>query len=201
MAYKKETKKEELNKTEVKEDIAKENEDLKKQLQKMQNQLNLLMAKTLQEQKPETNKKERNIKFINLTSGILVLRGSQIWTIEGQFKSKSFLEREARMILNNTPNAIHMGLVYISDSKFVEENDLQEVYRNLLNEKELKELLNKDFSTIIEVFKNSNDSQRNIILQMVKDKKISGDFVDANVLVEISKIVNQDLLNIEEIAL
>lgn len=201
MAYKKETKKEDLNNVEVKEDIAKENEDLKKQLQEMQNQLNLLMAKTLQETKPEANKKERNIKFINLTSGTLVLRGSQIWTIEGQFKSKSFLEREARMILNNTPNAIHMGLAYISDSKFVEENDLQEVYRNLLNEKELKELLNKDFSTIIEVFKNSNDSQRNIILQLVKDKKISGEFIDANVLVEIGKIVNQDLLNIEEIAL
>lgn len=63
-----------------------------------------------------TNQKpERNIEFINMVPGTLVLRGNQIWKIEGQFNSRSFLEREARIIVNNMQNTIRSGYVYIAD--------------------------------------------------------------------------------------
>ena len=184
-------------------DISSENESLKKQMEEMRAQMEA-MSKMLAEAKsaPVAEKsgvnKDRNITFVNLTNGTAVLRGNSFWKLEGRFASRTFLEREARIIVNNMPNMIRSGMVYITDAQFVEDNDLSEVYLNILSDKDLKELLSHDASYVVDVYKNVSDGQKNIIIDMIVDKVLAGEKVDNNVLVELGQLSGKDLINIEK---
>ena len=184
-------------------DISSENESLKKQMEEMKAQMEA-MSKMLAEAKsaPVAEKsgvnKDRNITFVNLTNGTAVLRGNSFWKLEGRFASRTFLEREARIIVNNMPNMIRSGMVYITDAQFVEDNDLSEVYLNILSDKDLKELLSHDASYVVDVYKNVSEGQKNVIIDMIVDKVLAGEKVDNNVLVELGRLSGKDLINIEK---
>lgn len=181
-------------------DFAKENEDLKAQLAAMQAQMELLAKQVAspKESVVQKKKKEKTINFVNMTRGSLVLRGTQLWTIDGQFNSRSFSEREARMIVNNMGKTVRSGLVYISDAEFVEENDLGEAYQNILSNEQLKSLFNQNASYVIEAYKMVSDLQKKIIIDMIVEKKENGLPVDANILVELGKLSGKDLISIEK---
>ena len=176
-----------------------EKEALKAKLEEMQKQMAFMMGQ-LSAQTETTEKKpvkERNIPFINLTAGTFVLKGSQYWDLAGQFSQRMFLEREARIIVNNMQNAIRSGLVYIADAQFIEDNELEEAYRGLLDDKKFKTLLDNKSEYVIEVYKNASPSQQNIIIDMIANKKSNGESVDANILLELGKLSGKDLINIE----
>lgn len=178
--------------------LAKENELLKKQMEAMQAQMELL-AKQMAMGNTTTAKnskgQEKNIQFINMVPGTLILRGTQVWKIEGQFNSRSFMEREARIILNNMQNTIRSGYVYIADNDFIQDNDLGEVYANMLSDEQLRNLFNKNFNEIVEIYKTVSKAQQDIIVSMIKEKKASGAYVDANVLIKIGELCGQDLIH------
>lgn len=190
--------------TEVKENIenvndslAQENEMLKKQMEAMQAQMELLakqVAMNTNTASPINQKSERNIEFINMVPGTLVLRGNQIWKIEGQFNSRSFLEREARIIVNNMQNTIRSGYVYIADYDFIQENELTEVYDTMLSDQQLKDLLNKNFKEVVEIYKTVPKAQQDIVVRMIKERKEAGIQIDANILIQIGELCGQDLL-------
>jgi len=190
----KEAKVEEIEKQQVKEES--ENEILKKQIEDMKAQMAYLMGQ-MSTEKAKAPTKERNIPFINMVPGTLVLKGTQVWKIEGQFMQRSFSEREARVIVNNMHNAITSGVVYIADAQFIEDNDLTEVYHCILSNEQLKTLFQNKSEYIIELYKNAPELQQEIIIKMIMDKKLTGQPVDGNVLVELSKLSGKDLVGIE----
>jgi len=181
------------------EDIKKENDDLKAQLEELKAQM-ALMAQMMSA-KPETEnrsaKKDKRIRFVNLTNGSIVLRGTVMWRIDGQFNHRDFAEKEASIIVENMTNLINSGAVYIADKDFAEEHNLTDVYANLLDEKALRELLDKDGKTIIETYKMVNAAQKQIIVDMICSRKERGQFVDANAVIEIGKLCGKDLMLIE----
>ena len=187
-------KKEEVK--EVNDNLSQENELLKKQMEAMQAQMELLVKQMAMSNSPvvTTKKSERNIEFINMVPGTLVLKGSQIWKIEGQFNSRLFIESEARTIVNNMQNTVRSGLVYIADSEFIKECELESAYTALLSDEQLKDLLNKKFNEVVEIYKTVPKAQQDIIISMIKEKKESGIQIDANILIQIGELCGQDLL-------
>ena len=182
---------------EVNDNLSQENELLKKQMEAMQAQMELLVKQVAMNTNTTntTNQKpERNIEFINMVPGTLVLRGNQIWKIEGQFNSRSFLEREARIIVNNMQNTIRSGYVYIADYDFIQENELTEVYDTMLSDQQLKDLLNKNFKEVMEIYKTVPKAQQDIVVCMIKERKEAGIQIDANILIQIGELCGQDLL-------
>lgn len=195
------TQKEENIATEVVENTASENELLKAQIAEMKAQMEM-MAKMMSMQKqtesqPEV-KSERMVTFVNLTNGIAVLRGNQNWTLDGQYASRAFLEREARIIVNNMPNMIRSGMVYITDAQFVKDNDLSDAYLNMLSDEEMKTLLSKDAKYVIDVYKNVAEGQKQIIVDMIIEQRKSGVKIDSNILVELGELCGKDLVHIDE---
>ena len=181
---------------------ASENEALKAQIAEMKAQMEL-MAKMMatkgdSEQATSAPKNDRMITFVNLTNGTAVLRGNQNWALEGQYASRAFLEREARIIVNNMPNMIRSGMVYITDAQFVKDNDLADAYLNMLSDKEMKELLAKDANYVIDVYKNVSDGQKQIIVDMIIEQRKAGVKIDNNILVELGELCGKDLVHIDE---
>ncbi len=190
--------KDEINAAVNNETVSAENEALKKQMAEMQAQMEAMM-KIIGNQTAPTEKKKpkKNIKFVNLSNGGVSLRGTRMHSMEKQFEVRSFSEAEARSIVANTPNLIREGFVYIMDSDFVEDNDLSDVYENLLNDKQMEELLTKDSAYVVDVYRNASEGQKEIIVDMIINKKLLNSTVDANIVEEIGKLCGKDLRNIE----
>lgn len=178
----------------LKETIAQQQE----KMQEMMARIALLMkAQSAPAAPAEQPKKQNNIKFINLTAGSMNLRGTRLYNIPKQFGFKMLGEAEARLVVNNMPNAIADGYVYIANKAFVHECELDDLYANMLDDTQLKALLSENANDVCEVYKNASDGQKRIILDMVSDKRLNGQPVDANILVELGKLSGVDFMGID----
>lgn len=202
MAYKKpETKKEEKVEAVVDESISslkEENDSLKKQMEEMQAQLKM-MAEMISASKTATPdnspRAEKFIPIINLSTGVLVLRGTTVHTIEGQFASVTFREREARAIMNNARNVFVKGYAWIADEEFMKEYDLDIACANVLSDEKLKKVLDNSPEYVVEVYKSVPEAQKQIIISMIEEKRNNGQYVDANVIMRLSEVSGHDLMN------
>lgn len=182
-----------------------EKEQLKAQLAEQQKRMEEMMAQMqvlMQAQsnsvtpvKPANSNKQ--IVFINMTSGGLNLKGTRMYHIDNQFGTRSVQESEARVIVANMPNTIANGYVYIPDNEFLESCNMGGVYDGMLNDEQMKTLLNQDANYVCDVFENATDSQKRIIIDMVSDRQLNGKPVDANILVRLGKLAGVDFLDIE----
>lgn len=185
--------------------VANENEALKAQIAAQQEQMNKMMAQMEMMSKmmagvstqPQQDATKRNITFISMVKGGLTLKGTRFYHIDKQFGKRIFPETEARIILNNMPETIQAGLVYIPDRAFIEENELSDYYVNLIDDKTLKSLLKQKPEYVMEIYNNACNEQKKIILDMVVDKKLNGEDVDANIVAQLSKACGKDLINID----
>lgn len=166
-------------------------EELKAQMQLMSQMMAMKPVETIHKSS------DRPITFVNMSIGTLVLKGSTIWKIEGQFEKRDFIESEAIIIANNMRDAIRKGYVYISDPEFVDSQHLTEVYAHLLTPEQLKDLFDKDTKYILDAYRMAGDEQKGIIEDMVAKKRLAGESVDANLLVEIKKSSGKDFMSIE----
>lgn len=192
--------KEETAATEATNNAVSENEVLKAQIAEMKAQMEL-MAQMMANKSSEpvhSTKNDRMITFVNLTNGTAVLRGNQNWALEGRYASRAFLEREARIIVNNMPNMIRSGMVYITDADFVQENDLADAYVNMLSDTDMKSLLAQDAKNVIDVYKNVSDNQKQIIIDMIIEQRKAGAKIDGNILTELGELCGKDLVHIED---
>lgn len=192
--------KEETMATEATNDTVSENEVLKAQIAEMKAQMELMaqMMANKSNEPVHSTKNDRMITFVNLTNGTAVLRGNQNWALEGRYASRAFLEREARIIVNNMPNMIRSGMVYITDADFVQENDLADAYVNMLSDTDMKSLLAQDAKNVIDVYKNVSDNQKQIIIDMIIEQRKAGAKIDGNILTELGELCGKDLVHIED---
>lgn len=172
----------------------KEMADLKAQMEL------LLKSLSNKEEKREDNITKNNkktIKFINMTTGGFTIRGTRLYHLDKQFDFQVFSESEARVIVNNMPNSIANGQLYIADHDFIESCELDYIYENLIDDKILKNLLNRNSNDVCEIYKNASDFQKKIIVDMVTEKQINEEKIDANVLVDLGKLCGIDFMKIE----
>ena len=182
-----------------------EKEQLKAQLAEQQRRMEEMMAQMQVLMQAQSNSamstkpvnSNKQIVFINMTSGGLNLKGTRMYHIDNQFGAKSVQESEARVIVANMPNTIAEGYVYIPDNEFLESCNMGGVYDGMLNDEQMKTLLNQDANYVCDVFENATDSQKRIIIDMVSDRQLNGNPVDANILVRLGKLCGVDFLNIE----
>lgn len=194
------TKKEDAPTTSV---VDTEKEQLKAQLAEQQKRMEEMMAQmqvlmqaqsnTVSSTKPVNNRK---IKFVNMCTGKLILKGTSLWEIDGQFNDRDFSETEANIIVNNMANAIRSGCVYIADAQYVEEHQLQLIYDNLLSDKQMLDLLNHDYKYVLDMYKTASDAQKKIIVDTIVSKRSNGEYVDANIMIKLGELCGRDLVGI-----
>lgn len=171
-----------------------------KRMEEMMAQMQVLMQAQSNVETPvnaTTERKSRSIKFINLVPGALNLKGTRAHRIEGQFASRMIPESEARVIVNNMPETVSSGMVYIADAEFVKEMELCDAYDNILSDKQLKDILHKNANDVCDIYKNAPEAQKAIIISMIANKCMDGIPVDANILMRLGEISGVDFLDIE----
>lgn len=179
--------------------VDKEKEELKQKLADLEKKFaQLVEQQATQSIQPTIQPTvKRNIKLISLTRGSLYLRGSRIHKFDKQFDSRVFTEGEVRLIYSNMPKTLTEGYVYIADNEMVEELELSDAYCNLLDADTLKNLLKRNPKDVVEIYKNANKVQKDIIIGMIEDQKLAGKYLDANILIELGDLCGKNLMNIE----
>lgn len=180
---------------ELKAKLAAQGKQMAEMMAKMQEMMNAQMATPTSV--IADNKQTRSIKFINLASGGLTLKGNRFYHMDKQFDSRMIPESEARAIVNNMPNTMVSGVVYIADADFVREVELDGAYAEMLSDEQVKSLLHKSAAEVCDIYRNASDTQKRIIVDMVSDRRLEGLPVDANIVVELGKLCGKDLMGIE----
>lgn len=189
----------------VKPTVDKEKEELKSKLAEQQEKMDELIAQMRVLMQAQNNAPvaapvstgNKQVTFVNLTTGGLTLKGTRMHYFDKQFAKKSIQEAEARVIASNMPNTIANGYVYIPDEEFLESVNMGGIYEGMLTDAQLKTLLNQDANYVCDVYQNATDSQKQIIIDMVSNKQFDGKQVDANILVKLGKLCGVDFLSIE----
>ena len=180
---------------ELKAKLAAQEKQMAEMMAKMQEMMNAQMATPTSV--IADNKQTRSIKFINLASGGLTLKGNRFYHMDKQFDSRMIPESEASAIVNNMPNTMVSGVVYIADADFVREVELDGAYAEMLSDEQVKSLLHKSAAEVCDIYRNASDTQKRIIVDMVSDRRLEGLPVDANIVVELGKLCGKDLMGIE----
>lgn len=171
------------------------------QIANLQAQLEVLMRAqaNVSVEKAEPKRKKKMVKIISLVAGGLTLQGSRIIRIDKQFDSVSVTDSEARIIISNMPKSAREGIFYIADNDFVEENDLEDAYQTILDDRQLKTVLSKNAKDVVDIYQNAPDAQKKIIDSMIVDGRLMGLEIDANILMELGKISGIDYFGIEKV--
>jgi len=170
--------------------------ELKAQIALLMNMQKVSVQPAPIEPKP---KKKKNITIINLFAGGLTVKGNSFYHFAKQFDKHTFTEGEAVAIVNNMPNAAREGLFYITDAEFVEENDLADAYESMISDAQMKTILSLDANSVLVLYKNASESQKQIIENMVVDGRLNGTPIDANILVQLGEITGKNYMEIEKI--
>nr|DAU29396.1 MAG TPA: hypothetical protein [Caudoviricetes sp.] len=181
-----------------------DNQKLKEQAEQIANlqaQLEVLMRAqaNVSVEQTEPKRKKKMVKIISLVAGGLTLQGSRIIRIDKQFDSVSVTDAEARIIISNMPKSAREGIFYIADNDFVEENDLEDAYQTILDDRQLKTVLSKNAKDVVDIYQNAPDAQKKIIDSMIVDGRLMGLEIDANILMELGKISGIDYFGIEKV--
>ena len=162
---------------ELKAKLAAQEKQMAEMMAKMQEMMNAQMATPTSV--IADNKQTRSIKFINLASGGQTLKGNRFYHMDKQFDSRMIPESEARAIVNNMPNTMVSGVVYIADADFVREVELDGAYAEMLSDEQVKSLLHKSAAEVCDIYRNASDTQKRIIVDMVSDRRLEGPPVHA----------------------
>lgn len=183
-----------------------ENEILKQKLADMEKQMSMLMQMMGNNLAPSQTQtpNDRDIEVISLITGSLVLTttgkdSGQKYEFKNQFDSVLIPESDLRAIVRSMPKTAHGGYFYITDSKFVEDVKLTSAYRNMRDKNDLVEMFNKSHNEFMDIYNNCPQGQQKVIVDMVIAKKLNGEFVDANILIELGKACKRDLMSIESL--
>lgn len=182
-----------------------EKEQLKAKLAEQEEQMAKLMAQmemmssmfAASKGAVATEEPRRNITFMSLVKGGMNIRGTRIYHFNNQFETKTFPETEARIIVNNMPRTVQSGMVYITDKKFREDNNLEEYYTNIITPTIFKELFSKPVNEFMFIYNSGCDEQKAIIEDMVADRMFNGESIDANILSQLGKACGKNFLEIE----
>lgn len=186
--------------------VDKEKEALKAKLAENEKRMSEILEQMAQLQSMLQNKpqevsakpkSDKRIKFINMTTGGFTISGTRLYHLDKQFDSRIVSEAEARVIVNNMPQSIAAGLLYIADHDFVKDCELDYVYETLLDDKTLKNLLNENAEDVCEIYQNACDEQKAIITDMVENKRLNGELIDANIVVRLGQLCGKDFMKIE----
>ena len=189
-------------------DIKSENEVLKEKLAEMEDKMKTLIQQmsVLSQFTPAPVKTvasiDKDIEVANLCVGPLLLSTNgradgRRYDFDTQFQIRYIPESDLKEIVRSMPNTATSGRFFINDEDFVRSVGLSSSYKNMLDRVKLSNLFNLNADDFIKTYRGASKVQKSIIEQMVTNKCMENENIDANILRAISKETGKDYMNIE----
>lgn len=183
--------------------ITKENSELKAQMKQMQEQMNLLFQKfAMANLNGQSNQQDKDIDVVSLVNATLLISTNgrsdgKVYKFTNQFESQPIPESDLKEIVRAMPRTSRDGYFYILDSDFVRNNGLASSYRNVLDQTEMANIFNLNSKDFIEKYNYVSNAQKKIIENMLINKRLMNEDVDANIMLALQKVTGRNYMEIE----
>lgn len=189
-----------VNKTII-DQLQAENKELK---EKMEELLQLVQSQSNNDIRTQENKfnPEDEITVISLVPHKLNLcteRYGQgdLYEFNSMYEEQDIPWGDLKDIVRANRKMAQNGKFYILNESAVNLLRLRTSYKNMLNPDQFKTILNTQPDKIVEIYKLAPSGQRNIIVEILKNKQLNHENIDLNILHAISDLSGVDLINIE----
>lgn len=186
------------------ESITKENNELKAQMSQMQEQMNTLLQKfaMLNLSGQNFNQQDKDIDVVSLVNATLLISTNgrsdgKVYKFTRQFESQPIPESDLKEIVRAMPRTAREGYFYILDSDFIRNNGLSSSYRNILTQTEMANIFSLNSKEFMEKYSYVSDAQKKIIENMLINKRLMNEDVDANVMLALQKVTGRNYMEIE----
>lgn len=186
------------------ESITKENNELKVQMSQMQEQMNTLLQKfaMLNLSSQNFNQQDKDIDVVSLVNATLVISTNgrsdgKIYKFTKQFESRPIPESDLKEIVRAMPRTAREGYFYILDSDFIRNNGLSSSYRNILTQTEMANIFSLNSKEFMEKYSYVPEAQKKIIENMLINKRLMNEDVDANIMLALQKATGRNYMEIE----
>lgn len=186
------------------ESITKENNELKVQMSQMQEQMNTLLQKfaMLNLSGQNFNQQDKDIDVVSLVNATLLISTNgrsdgKVYKFTKQFESRPIPESDLKEIVRAMPRTAREGYFYILDSDFIRNNGLSSSYRNILTQTEMANIFSLNSKEFMEKYSYVSDAQKKIIENMLINKRLMNEDVDANIMLALQKVTGRNYMEIE----
>lgn len=184
--------------------ITKENNELKAQMSQMQEQMNTLLQKfaMLNLSGQNFNQQDKDIDVVSLVNATLLISTNgrsdgKVYKFTKQFESQPIPESDLKEIVRAMPRTAREGYFYILDSDFIRNNGLSSSYRNILTQTEMANIFSLNSKEFMEKYSYVSDAQKKIIENMLINKRLMNEDVDANIMLALQKVTGRNYMEIE----
>lgn len=145
---------------------------------------------------------DEEILVVSLTPNKLNLvgnGGTVLFSFENMYEEQYIDYTSLKEIVRLNRDMAKNGRFYILDERVVNKLRLKNNYKHVLSPEQLQRILSTNVDSAIELYKLANDTQKNTIIELVKQYKFQGNHIDYNLLKELSELSHIDLMNIEDV--
>lgn len=180
---------------------------LEKQVQEQQEQIKQLMEMLRNNVAvPVTTESndvgaDEEILVISLTPNRLNLvgnDGSVLFAFDNMYEEQYIDYASLKEIVRANRDMAKSGRFYILDERVVNKLRLKNNYKNILTPEQLKKIFAVSADKAIDLYNLANDTQRQTIIELVKQAKFNSENVDYNLLQKLSELSGIDLMNVED---
>lgn len=189
-------------------------DNIQEQLKALQEQLAKLKAEneelknaesitTTENDTEEEITADTDIEVISQTVGKLVIstegNGSgTVYRFEAFGDVQDIPFGDLKEIVKNKPRFAKEGAYFICNPQAVKKLRLTNAYKNVIDEKTLKNFFNVDSKVAVAIYESAPKMQQEQIVGLIEDRLANNIDVDGNILVKIGKLCGKDFLAMNE---
>lgn len=179
---------------------------MKAQMEQMMQQMSNFtkMSAMLNAMNQQNNYIDKDIEVVSLVTGQLILSTNgrsdgKLYSFSKQYEEQAIPVADLKAICSSMKSTAMNGKFFIDDAEFVREAGLSSSYRNMLDRTKMANVLSLSVDEFISTFKAIPKAQKGIIQNMIKDKRLNGEFVDANIMMALKDLTGVDFMSIEKL--
>ena len=181
----------------------KEVEQMRKQMEDMQNLIIQLTGKAFTESQPVQyiNNNDKDVTLTSLTVGELNLSTEgygqgEVYTFSHYGEQQTVPYEDLKKLIKNNKRFIEGGNVFINDEEVVKEQKLTNVYKKLLSYEQIEKIFSEDKDTFEKIYQSMTLNQKETLKGIIFDKLNKNEkSVDMNIVQVLNDDMGIDIMN------
>ena len=175
----------------------------KSEIEELKSQIALLMknATSTQQVQENLNDPDRDILVVSLTRGVLNLStkghgNGEVYKFKDFGDDQTIPYGDLKDVIRNNKSFTVNGNYYICDETVIEKQRLKKAYEQIVSKEQLESLFTEQRDKFLRIFDKMMPAQQLIFSEILADKLVDGEDIDANIINAVADKTNKDIYGI-----
>lgn len=177
----------------------------KSEIEELKNQIALLMknATSTQQVQENLNDPDRDILVVSLTRGVLNLStkghgNGEVYKFKDFGDDQMIPYSDLKDVIRNNKSFTVNGNYYICDETVIEKQRLKKAYEQIVSKEQFDSLFTEQRDKFLRIFEKMMPAQQLIFSEILVDKLVEGEDIDANITNAVAERTNKKIYEIVE---